>query len=317
MAGYKAGLVFAAKAGVSAGLLAWLLRDMDWGRMAAGIRAFDLRCLAPVLLANALFILLRTWRFAVILRDNPGFALPFPTLLRYYLVSCFFSLLVPGGLAGDWARIAQVNRHGRSLGFSVQSVLLERYLGLLALLALACLLLLLPGSPVDLPPRGRLALLAALALGALPPVLALLRAYRALPLPAAWKNNLDRLSPATFAAASILSLALQAAALLVYWTLASALGLSIAPAVLAPMMLASSLATLLPISLQGLGITQAVFVHGLSTHGIAPESALVYSLSVFALDLATGLVGGTLFVTERRDGIAAGAIGADRVSAAK
>lgn len=290
----------AAKLTVSACLLAWLLHDADWVRMGHLLLSADPARLAPVLLAEAAFILVRAWRFSVILGDDARFSLPFPTLVRHYLISCFFSLFVPGGIAGDWVRVSRVNRHGGSLGFSLQSVFLERYLGLLAMFALAAVFLSLPSSPVRLPAGILPGLWGALALAAVPPSLAVLRAYRSLPLPAALKESLDSLTGRTLARAIGLSLLLQIASLAVYWTVASALGLHIPPSVLCPLLLASSILTLLPVSVQGLGVNQTLFVHGLAPHGVDAEAALVFSLSIFVLDLAVGAVGGVLYLIEKR-----------------
>lgn len=300
MAKTKAASWLAAKVAVSACLLVWLLHDADWARMGGILGSADPLRLLPVLLALAAFILVRTWRFSVILGDHARFSLPFPTLIRYYLISCFFGLFIPGGIAGDWVRMTRVNRHGGNLGFSLQSVFLERYLGLLALFALASVFLSLPSSPVRLPGEARAALWGLLVLGAAPPVLALLRAYRPLPLPTALRESLDRLTGRTLARAAILSLLLQAVCLAVYWTVALALDMRIPPAVLSPLVLASSLATLLPVSLQGLGVNQTVFVHGLAPYGFDAEAALVFSLSIFALDLAVGIVGGLFYLVEKR-----------------
>lgn len=301
MAGFKAALSFSAKAAVSVGLLAWLLRNSDWKKLGTVLFGIDPGILILVLMANALFILIRAWRFSVILKDHARFSLPFPLLLRYYLISCFFGLFVPGGIAGDWVRTVKVNRHGRSLGFSLQSVFLERYLGLLALLAIASAFLNLPLSPVDLPYQGRMALSGAFLLGLIPPAVILFRSYRAFPIPATWKENLDRLTGRTLLKASGLSLALQAAGLLVFLLLALSMGMRIPLAILSPLVLASSLATLLPISIQGLGVNQTLFVHGLAAYGYAAETALLFSLSVFALDVFTGIIGGILHLVEKRD----------------
>jgi len=290
----------AAKLTVSACLLAWLLHDADWVRMGRLLLSADPARLAPVVLAEAAFILVRAWRFAVILGDDARFAVPFPTLVRHYLISCFFSLFVPGGIAGDWVRASRVNRHGGSLGFSLQSVFLERYLGLLAMFALAAVFLSLPSSPIRLPPGILPGLWGILALSSVPPALALLRAYRTLPLPGSLKASLDSLTGRTLARAVALSLLLQAACLVVYWTVAAALGLRISPAVLCPLLLASSVLTLLPVSIQGLGVNQTLFVHGLAPHGFDAEAALVFSLSIFVLDLAVGAVGGALYLAEKR-----------------
>jgi hypothetical protein len=59
------------------------------------------------------------------------------------------------------------------------------------------------------------------------------------------------------------------------------------------------LAILLPLSFNGIGIRESVFVMFASSWGIASADAVAFSLTVFALNLAGSLVGGIIYWFDR------------------
>jgi uncharacterized membrane protein YbhN (UPF0104 family) len=59
------------------------------------------------------------------------------------------------------------------------------------------------------------------------------------------------------------------------------------------------LAILLPLSFNGIGIRESVFVMFASSWGITSADAVAFSLTVFALNLAGSLVGGIIYWFDR------------------
>lgn len=297
-------LAFTAKVIISLVILVWLLRELNWQHAAEAASRITLASLAGILAANALFIGVRTWRLHLLLKDHVGFILSYATLLRYYLTSCFFGLFLPGGLAGDWVRTARINRHAEDLSFSIQSVLLERYLGLWALLGLFFTFLLLPASTlgfdlgIDMGFGAILLLIFGVA--SLPPLLVGLGQAHRLPLPAKVKQSLQRIRPATLLKAALLSILVQLSSLLVYGCLAQAIGLNLSVIWLTGLVLATSLANILPLGIPGLGLNQVVMVLGLRAFQSGDAMAVLFSLSVFALDLLTGCLGAFFFIVDHR-----------------
>jgi uncharacterized membrane protein YbhN (UPF0104 family) len=53
--------------------------------------------------------------------------------------------------------------------------------------------------------------------------------------------------------------------------------------------------TILPISFNGIGIREGGFIYFLGLKGISAEKALTLSLSVFAIHVAAGLLGGIAY----------------------
>jgi len=125
------------KIAVSLGLLGYLYSRCDFPRFAQAVSLARPGYLLLALLCTAVFVLISTVRFRLILRDHAGFAMPYFSLLKIYLMGLFFSFFTPGGISGDAVRVAKLNRGGGKLPSSIQSVILERGLGFLALLTLS------------------------------------------------------------------------------------------------------------------------------------------------------------------------------------
>lgn len=123
------------KAAVSAAFLYFLYR-MVRGQDFAGILRdadpfyFALSLLiAPVLLVTSC----AKWK---LLLDAQGCRVPFPFLIRVYLIGYFFSNLLPSMVGGDIVRLYYAGKRVGSHGHAAASIFLERFTGILLLLAL-------------------------------------------------------------------------------------------------------------------------------------------------------------------------------------
>ena len=92
------------------------------------------------------------------------------------------------------------------------------------------------------------------------------------------------------------SLVFQALVILVYSLGAQAIGMEIPFQNLMVVVPLVTLATLLPLSLNGLGIREGGFVLLLGGFGYSSESALLLSLSIYALTLMFSLIGALVFL---------------------
>ncbi|MEW5774300.1 MAG: lysylphosphatidylglycerol synthase transmembrane domain-containing protein [Thermodesulfobacteriota bacterium] len=128
----KSGLRLAAKAVVSAGLLALLLRGVPLGSMAEQFGRLD-----PLLLVAAAALLvgrtfLSAWRWQLLLRGR-GVARGICPLTRLYFVGMFLNNFLPTSLGGDMARVSGLALSGAPLAVAASSVVVERALGFAAL----------------------------------------------------------------------------------------------------------------------------------------------------------------------------------------
>ncbi|HEX2224385.1 MAG TPA: lysylphosphatidylglycerol synthase transmembrane domain-containing protein [Thermoanaerobaculia bacterium] len=141
--GRKKYLTLALRLAVSAALIAWIFARTDFHEVAAAFRS---AALWPILVSAALlnpvghYCSVNRWR--LLLRAQ-GFDVPFGFLLRSFLIGVFFNHLLPGTVGGDAARAWESSRAGTGKTRALAVVLVDRFLGLLTLMAFAAVGLLL------------------------------------------------------------------------------------------------------------------------------------------------------------------------------
>jgi glycosyltransferase 2 family protein len=281
---------------VSVALLGWLAWCADWSRIGHIFLHLRLELwLAAVLLYLATqFVSALRWRiFAAPL----GFEESIRRCAAYYFIGMYFNLFLPTSIGGDLVRAWYLDsKSGRRLP-AFLSVFVDRFSGLLVLLALACGAALL--CPVQLEPwvKGSVwasAACAGLGLLALP-ILArfTIRFERIQRLLAGIRLYGDR--PRLILATTFLSLIVQAANVILVWLVGLAIGADV-PAgyywILVPMV---TLLTLLP-SVNGIGIREGGVLLFLKPLGVDQPTALTLSFLWFAVFTATSLLGAGIYL---------------------
>jgi uncharacterized membrane protein YbhN (UPF0104 family) len=116
---------------VSAGALGFLFWKIGLGETLAVLRRVDLR---PLLVAFLLFVLslgIRSFRWLVLIRGlDPR--VPFGRLLRLYFVGQFFNTFLPSAFGGDVVRALELTQD-TDTSAAIGTVLLDRMTGLLVL----------------------------------------------------------------------------------------------------------------------------------------------------------------------------------------
>lgn len=295
-------LRFALRLVAGVALVGLILRQVDLSGLAAvapGPAAAGVAVAAALLLAGQSFAALR-WR--VIL--GPG-SPPWRYLARLYLIGAFASLFLPTLVGGDALRAAAASRATGSAASAVTSVLLDRLLGVAAMLAyLALGVAVAPAQAGAMVAGFRWAggpgwLLPTLVIGGIAAAgLALTRSPRVRRAAAeGWTavSGLAR-SPARAAAAGLLALVVQGIYLVLWMALARALDLPLgAPAFLVAVPLVT-LGSMLPVTLAGLGVREGAWLLLLRSSGIADARVVAFSLLYFVANLVVGAIGGGLFV---------------------
>jgi uncharacterized membrane protein YbhN (UPF0104 family) len=286
--------------GVSVALLGWIAWKTDWGELG---KAFAHLRVELWLAAAGLFGLcqvvsaVRWQRMAGAL----GFHRPLTQFISMYFIGTFFNLALPTSVGGDVVRIAYLNDgSGRRLA-ALMAVLLDRLSGLMVLLGMACLAAAL--SPVPLErwiPWSIWGMTAAAAVAVL-----------MLPLLARWvklgevrveqiKTGLAVLrQPRLMLETTFWSGLVQAGNVILVWLIGLALGADIPGSfywIMVPMV---SLLTMLPISMNGMGVREQSTVVLLAPLGVAPEVALTLALLSFAASAANSLAGGMVYLYGR------------------
>jgi len=122
-------IVFCLKAAVTIGLIWLVVGSVDIGDTMDRIRGIPL-WIAPVALTLMLAqFLLATWRWRIVMRQFDQ-DLPFKTAFRFFFEGMFFNQALPSTVGGDGIRIYRSFRAGLPLESAINSVILDRVLGL-------------------------------------------------------------------------------------------------------------------------------------------------------------------------------------------
>ena len=228
------------------------------------------------------------------------------TLVRYYLIGIYFNNFLPTSIGGDAMRTYLVSvRYGRGLS-AVTSVLAERVSGLIALLLIAGAL----SIGGELFPMqnglGIFFLFAVLILAVLTqkilwkPIFAQIPDSFCIKMEAFFsvlrKYCIDRRALFTMGWTSLIYPFLVG---LAYYYAGLAFSVYIPFLDLVVICSLVTLLTLIPLSLNGLGLREGGFVYFLGLQGVPQTQALSLSLLVFGLTLLLSLFGGILLLFER------------------
>jgi glycosyltransferase 2 family protein len=296
---------------VSAALVGWILAHADLGRVAETLRGAEI---GPLLIALALIPVgwsCSVLRWRLLLRAQGGDA-SVPYLMRSLLVGIFFNNLLPSTIGGDALRVWFTERAGVRRGIALSVVFTDRFVGLLALMLFAAVAVvgsgavlarapgllawvaagtLLMGAAAWLlfvPSRGLADLGGALA-GRLPGPVRKLAGKAAAAL-GAFRGRPG--APAALAGAFGFSLLLQLAVVANAWVMGAALRLPIPLAAWFLFVPLAIFCQMLPVSINGIGVRESVWVFFLGLYDVPPETALAYAWLDYAGLLLQALIGG-------------------------
>jgi uncharacterized membrane protein YbhN (UPF0104 family) len=287
-------LLTAAKALVSAGLIALALHAVDVAALAAAMRRLTPTSLAGALVlivAQALVVGWRWHRIVVLL----GARLPPRDAVRWVFVGMFFNNVLPTAVGGDAVRIWLLRKSGAPLALSFGSVAIERGTGIviLGLMVSTCVPAIwtklgASASAFVLAGVGP-TLLAGLIVVALADKLIAQWFPRSVARSMQWLGHeLRRLAirPPAFAELAALGIAASFTGLLAAYVLGESLGLQVALPAYIVLVGGSVLLSVLPISLGGWGVREVSMVTLFGAVGGSAEQALALSLLWGALPLA-------------------------------
>jgi glycosyltransferase 2 family protein len=305
-------LLLAAKVGVSLALLAYLLSTTDLSALHRRLRGGDTLLLAAAVALYTGILALSTWRWRLLLQAQ-GYEAPVRHLSASYLVANFFNNFLPGNIGGDLVRVRDSSRLTGSTTASVAVVAIDRILGFSALYALALVAFLVGPARVRalggvVPALGVLTvifavlayiffrpgtarrLMSATGLAALPwmrdrfeVVQAAVDVYR------------QRVTAVWMAFAA--SVALQALVVCYFYDVAHSLHIPLSFAACFLVVPLCILAQAVPISFNGWGIRESVFVLYFGQLGVPRDSTLAFSLVGAGLMVLLSLAGAVVWTS--------------------
>ncbi len=308
----KPRLFLCAKISVSLLLLAHLLRTTDLGALLARVRQGDLLPLVAAVLCYVGMILLSMWRWRVLISAQ-GYAAPLRELSASYLVATFFNNFLPSNIGGDLIRVRDSSRLTGSRTASLAIVAVDRILGFGALYALAATAYLAGGPSLRRLAGARVVLLglgvvfAALAYVYFREGTARVLMARSGLLRADWiRNRFETVQAAVqeyrrnlgaVLAAFAFSLLLQTLFVGYYLSVARSLRIPLSPSACFLMVPLCTLVQAVPVSFNGWGIRESVFVLYFSQVGLPRDSALAFSLVGAGLVVLLSLSGALVWTS--------------------
>lgn len=312
--GLKAALAVL-KLGVSTALLAYLFRSADTGAMWAQFRQMNPGWMVAALATYAVMLAVSAWRWRLLLQMQTV-DVSLGALTRSFLVATFFNNFLPSNIGGDVVRVADTAPFTQSKTLATTVVLLDRVIGLLALLAIATLasaLAYVAGVPLTGTRYLWVALIVltgGLLLG-FRHADSLMRPLHALAAGrfSSLETRVHRLAHAVdrfreqprglwFAFGG--AVLVQCLIVLFYVFAARSLAVPfplLAASVIVPVSLAVQM---VPVSINGFGVREAVFTFFFASLGLNVSSALTLSLGSAVLIMLFSLSGGAVFVLRYR-----------------
>ncbi|MBN2371789.1 MAG: flippase-like domain-containing protein [Vicinamibacteria bacterium] len=305
---------FFIKITVSLVLLVYLFSTTDMRALALRVRGGDTLLLTLAIGLYAVVIAVSTWRWRVLLRAQ-GYPAPLRHLSASYLVATFFNNFLPSNIGGDLVRVRDGKQLTGSTTSSLAVVAIDRVLGFGALYILAALAYLV-GGPAVRRLAGAHAVILLLGLSFSILAYIFFRPGTARKLMAVSRLSRIRWAQDRFETvqsavhvyreqigsvwlAFLGSLALQTVLVVYYYAVAHALRIDLPLDACFLMVPLCNLIQAVPISFNGWGLREGVFVVYFGQLGLTQESALAFSILGAGLIVLLSLSGAVVWTTRR------------------
>lgn len=303
----------ALKISISIVLLVLLFRQIDVSSLWTKARNASPVWLAAALGIYGITLLASTWRWHLLL-DAQKVQVRRRSLLGSFMVANFFNNFLPSNIGGDVIRISDTAKYAQSTTRAAAVVLMDRGLGLMALVLVAAVGASLAGAvhPAAIPiwPMWLWIGLLVGAAASAPAVFAPAGFGRLLrPLtvfhPEWVGDRIEKLTevlsrfraqPAALAYCFVWAIFVQGMMVIFYFAVAYALHLGVSLSDLAVIVPISFVVQMLPVSVNGFGVREATFSFYFTRIGQPIESALLVSLVPQALIMLFSLTGAAVYM---------------------
>jgi len=292
-------------------LLGFILSRADLVSILTTIGSSDFGLVFLALSVFTAYQLSYAYNWKRVLRPLAG-EVPYRDVLRYHMAGLYYNLILPTSMGGDVAKIYYLSRKIDSRAVPIKSIALLRGTGLLTNLMILGVAFSLNGELPGLLKFGSKATrgiyLTAFALGAL---------YTVARAASRTENPLARvvrkidgylgdfwvfLKEHRKEMLVVLAISLANQLAVIYENFLILLSIDVHMSFIDLMYIVplTFFATLLPVTISGVGIREGAFVFFLSRYGYSVEDALAFSLIGYSLMLAMGLTGGVVNAVSSR-----------------
>lgn len=262
-------------------LLYFVFRQIDAKRLISTLESINLFYFSLAFLLYNLSKIISAVRLNYFFKEIT-INLPLWQNLRLYYVGMFYNMFLPGGIGGDGYKAYILKKHyDKKLAPIIKALLFDRISGLIALIFLAALLFLFSSYAV-----APLKLLAWLTLIGIYPIFYLI----------SFKKELFM---RYFTTTNLLGFIVQLLQLLSALALIYSLKQSVPIVDFLVLFLISSVVSVLPITLGGIGVRELTFLYGLKLIGFPPDSGIAFSFLFFSVTLLASALGAPFLTTAK------------------
>ena len=311
-------LIFSLKLLVSVLLVTWIVKDVDFSEIGEVLKHSNIPLLVFAFCMYFVGYVLTAIRWRLLISIH-GVRPPLLVLVQSFMVGIFFNNLLPSTIGGDVSRMYDVWRIAKDKASAVSVVLVDRFLGVTALILWATVAVfsspeIRSQSTLYLPVLAVFGMVIAVGMFILGRprslVLGLIKGIHGLLhfLPTFAQTAIEKILNAfgpyydhnrVVFQALLVSLLLQLNVIAHFWLVCIALQIDLpffAVCVVVPCVL---MITMLPISINAIGVREVAFVYFAGLFGVSSEQGLVLAWVAFTFVILQGLLGGAVFALRR------------------
>ena len=256
-----------------------VFRKIDTEQLLTIVKTIQWIWLIPAVLLFVLSKVFTAFRLNQYFR-NIGIQISEGLNLKLYLIGMFYNLFLPGGIGGDGYKVYLLNKHfSTSVKKLIQASILDRLGGLVAILFLLFGLFLMVDIKIEEleTPVWNGLMVAGVAL-TIPGFWLVQKLFFKDFLPSFWTGN-------------AWSIGGQIAQLVCAWFILRSLGITENILAYQLVFLLSSIVSVLPLTIGGVGARELVFIYAHAYAGIEETAAVAFSLIFFLITAGTSLLG--------------------------
>ena len=293
---------------VSLVLIVVILLSVDANALWREIKHAQPWYVAAALVVSLIGVLVRAVRWQILLHDQ-GVPASLRELTGLWFISFLFSNLLPSGIGGDAIKAYELSRSTKQGPQVVSTVLVDRFMGLFALQAIALIALVFSWRLIPL----QIIILSLVIFGVsllvawvvsskpvwsgLAQRLPLFARFLAIKSVNGLVNSLQSYSRSALLRSFAVGLAFNALLITMNILLGAALGANLAVAYYMVFVPITSVVLVAPISFAGLGVREGTYVFLFTQAGLAQEVALSLALMVYVIGtMAPGVIGGLIYL---------------------
>ncbi len=314
--GIKRIAVFLLRFCVSAVLIYFVLRQTQLGQIWQSVKQADLLLLLLSFSLHAIGYYASAYRWKILLAAQ-GTEVPVSYLVNSYAVAMYFNNILPSTIGGDVVRAYDTWRYGVPRGKAITTVIVERFLGLLALLAFAVVAVFVATDFAERIPNlgywiaGLFILMVLFAAFIFVNQKYVTKIGDLFDKPGLrlFKKQLKKFSDAfrefrgkkkALFWAVVLSLVLQINVIVHYWLISLALGMHVSLVKFLFIIPVALFVMMVPISINAIGLRENLYVFFLRPYGASVAQSIAFSWIAYGMILLLGIFGGVLLAFRKR-----------------